>query len=69
VIRAAAFLAACILFVPCATADWQSRSWSRWDISDGGAEATVGIERIELQRLGVGNGCGPCTDRSQHYQP
>ena len=53
-IRAAAFLAACILLVPCAVADWQARSWSRWDVSDGSAEATVGIERIELQRLGLG---------------
>lgn len=57
-IRAAAVLAAFVLFAPCVLADWQARSWSRWDISDGGAEATVGIERIELQRLGLGDDAG-----------
>ena len=34
-------------------ADWQTRSWSRWDIGAQGAEAVIGIDRIELERLGL----------------
>lgn len=52
-IRLWPWLSLLMLFAPCASADWQLRSWSRWDIGSDGAEAVVGIERIELQRLAV----------------
>ena len=41
------------LVVQGAHADWQTRSWSRWDIGAQGAEAVIGIDRIELERLGL----------------
>lgn len=43
------------LLVPagCAHADWQTRSWSQWQLGTHGAEAVVGIDAAELQRLGV----------------
>ena len=42
-----------VLVVQCAHADWQTRSWSRWDVGAQGAEAVIGIDRIELERLGL----------------
>ena len=57
-IRAAAVLIAAWLAAAPASADWQARSWSRWEVSADGAEATVGIERIELQRLGLPDDAG-----------
>ena len=37
----------------CATAqgDWQTRSWSRWEITGDSAELLFGVEQIELQRM------------------
>ena len=52
-IRSLACAFVLLLLTPYANADWQSRSWSRWDIDASGAEVVVGIERIELQRAGV----------------
>lgn len=34
-------------------ADWQTRSWSRWETGLAGASALVGIEALELARLGL----------------
>jgi len=34
-----------------AQADWQARSWSRWQFDGGAAEAVFGIENAELARL------------------
>ena len=52
-IRSLLFLLALTLAAPYAVADWQLRSWSRWEITGDGAEAVLGIERVELQRLAV----------------
>ncbi len=52
-IRTLLVLLALATIAPEALADWQTRSWSRWEIGSAGAEAVVGIEAIELQRLGL----------------
>lgn len=41
------------LFAADVAADWQSRSWSRWELDAEGAEVVAGIDRVELQRLGL----------------
>ena len=52
-IRVLLCLLALSAITPCALADWQLRSWSRWEITPGGAEAIVSVEKIELQRLSI----------------
>lgn len=52
-IRVLLCLLALAATTPCALADWQLRSWSRWEVTAEGAEVMVGVERIELQRLSV----------------